>query len=137
MRICQPYGMQQRKGLYQYALVEPETWTRRKSCVRSQFWSIVCPDRIAGAYNTIIWLGKSMRSFYWNQLDFIQRNYRIIITAKSRSWLIIIEAYRIEVEDIPDVTKRKDWLKKRLWHDWKGIARALEKNDFFFEYATI
>ncbi|MBM9833690.1 phosphoadenosine phosphosulfate reductase, partial [Enterococcus faecalis] len=52
-----------------------------------------------------------------------------------RKITILIDHYRekhgIEVEDIPDVTKRKDWLKNEvLWHDWKGIARALEKNDF-------
>ncbi|MCU7701512.1 DUF3440 domain-containing protein [Enterococcus gallinarum] len=28
MRICQPYGLQQRKGLAQYALVEPQTWEK-------------------------------------------------------------------------------------------------------------
>lgn len=52
-----------------------------------------------------------------------------------RKITILIDHYRekhgIKVEDIPDVTKRKDWLKNEvLWHDWKGIARALEKNDF-------
>lgn len=28
MRICQPYGMDQRRGLWLYHLIEPETWAR-------------------------------------------------------------------------------------------------------------
>ncbi|MCZ1238872.1 phosphoadenosine phosphosulfate reductase, partial [Enterococcus faecium] len=39
--------------------------------------------------------------------------------------------YNMDIQDMPDESKRKDWIKdERLWNDWKGIAKALEKNDF-------
>lgn len=39
--------------------------------------------------------------------------------------------YGITPDDMPDESTRKEWLAdEKLWHDWKGIARALEKNDY-------
>ncbi len=53
MRICQPYGMQQRKGLYQYALVEPETWERVVNRVSgANFGRLYAQTGLLAHYNT-------------------------------------------------------------------------------------
>ena len=41
--------------------------------------------------------------------------------------------YNMDIQDMPDESKRKDWIKdERLWNDWKGIAKALEKMTLFY-----
>ncbi|MGH2182929.1 DUF3440 domain-containing protein, partial [Enterococcus faecalis] len=52
-----------------------------------------------------------------------------------RKILILINYYKenfgVDVVDIPEESSRKEWEKdEKLWHNWKGIAKALEKNDY-------
>ena len=136
MRICQPYGMQQRKGLYQYALVEPETWERVVNRVSgANFGRLYAQTGLLAHYNTRKPSHMTWQEYAVFLLESIGLYSKKLQDHYYRKITILIDHYRekhgIEVEDIPDVTKRKDWLKNEvLWHDWKGIARALEKNDF-------
>ena len=60
---------------------------------------------------------KNLQDHYYRKISILIAHYR--------------DKYGVHVEAIPDETKRKEWLKNEvLWHDWKGIAKALEKNDF-------
>lgn len=53
MRICQPYGDDQRIGLYLFKLIEPETWAKVVNRVSgANFGNIYCGDKILG-YNNV------------------------------------------------------------------------------------
>lgn len=136
MRICQPYGLQQRKGLSQYALVEPDTWEKVVNRVSgANFGRLYARTSLLAHYNTqkpahmtwqeyAVFLLESIGLYSKNLQDHYYRKISILI-AHYR------DKYGVHVEAIPDETKRKEWLKNEvLWHDWKGIAKALEKNDF-------
>ena len=89
---------------------------RRKSCVRSQFWSLVCPDRIAGALQYEKPSHMTWQEYAVFLLESIGLYSKKLQDHYYRKITILIDHYRekhgIEVEDIPDVTKRKEWLKR-------------------------
>lgn len=136
MRICQPYGLQQRKGLRQYAIVEPDTWERVVNRVSgANFGKIYAkttllshyktkkPDHMSWQEYTVFLLetmglySKKMQDHYYRKISILLSYYR--------------KKFNIDIKDIPDEVSRKDWEKdEKLWHNWKGIAKAVEKNDY-------
>ena len=52
MRVCEPFGPEQRKGLWLYHVLEPETWARM--CERVSFLLDVMPERTAEHYRNKI-----------------------------------------------------------------------------------
>ena len=119
MRICQPYGLQQRKGLSQYALVEPDTWEKvvnrvsganfgrlyaRTSFVGPLQYSKTCPHDLAGVrcllLESIGLYSKNLQDHYYRKISILIAHYR--------------DKYGVHVEAIPDETKRKEWLKNEV-----------------------
>ena len=88
MRICQPYGLQQRKGLSQYALVEPDTWGEsRQPRLGRKFWPLVCTDFLVGPLQYskpahMTW--QEYAVFCWNRLGYIPKICKTITTVKYR-----------------------------------------------------
>ena len=77
-----------------------------------------CPHDLAGVrcllLESIGLYSKNLQDHYYRKISILIAHYR--------------DKYGVHVEAIPDETKRKEWLKNEvLWHDWKGIAKALEK----------
>lgn len=136
MRICQPFGLQQRKGLAQYAQVEPETWERIVNRVSgANFGRIYSCSSLLSHYKTekpdhmswqeyTVFLLESIGLYSRKMQDHYYRKIRILIDYYK-------DKYKMDIDDIPDISTRKEWSKdERLWHNWKGIAKAIEKNDF-------
>lgn len=136
MRICQPYGLQQRKGLAQYALVEPKTWEKVVNRVSgANFGKIYSRTTLLSHYKTkkpshmtwqeyTVFLLETMGLYSRKMQDHYYRKISILINYYK-------ENFKVDVVDIPEKSSRKDWEKdEKLWHNWKGIAKALEKNDY-------
>lgn len=136
MRICQPYGLQQRKGLAQYALVEPCTWEKVVNRVSgANFGKIYSKTTLLSHYKTnkpshmtwqeyTVFLLESMGLYSKKMQDHYYRKISILINYYKKN-------FGIDIVDIPDESSRKEWKKdEKLWHNWKGIAKALEKNDY-------
>ncbi|NTL99159.1 DUF3440 domain-containing protein [Enterococcus faecium] len=136
MRICQPYGLQQRKGLNQYALIEPDTWERvvnrvsganfgrlyARTCLLSHY-KTKKPNHMSWQEYTVFLL-ESIGLYSRKMQDHYYRKISILIDYYWRT-------FQIDNRSIPDETTRKQWQEdERLWHNWKGIAKAVEKNDF-------
>lgn len=136
MRICQPYGLQQRKGLSQYALVEPETWERVVNRVSGanfgRLYSRTCllshyktekPDHMSWQEYTVFLL-ESTGLYSRKMQDHYYRKISILIDYYWRK-------HQIDAENIPEESSRRQCqMDERLWHNWKDIAKAVEKNDF-------
>lgn len=136
MRICQPFGLQQRKGLEQFAKIEPETWSLVVDRVSgANFGNLYAKTSLLGHNKTskpknmtwqtyAVFLLESMGLYSEGLRNHYHRKIRILMDYYKKN-------FHMTVEDMPDNATRKQWLQdERLWHNWKGIARALEKNDF-------
>ena len=83
MRICQPYGLQQRKGLSQYALVEPDTWEKVVNRVSgANFGRLYARTSLLAHYNTqkpahMTW--QEYAVFCWNRLGYIPKSARPLL----------------------------------------------------------
>ncbi|MET1109842.1 DUF3440 domain-containing protein [Enterococcus faecium] len=136
MRICQPFGLVQRKGLDQYAILEPELWEKLVNRVAgANFGSLYSRTTILGylksskpehftwqeytvfLLETYGFYSPELRDHYYRKIKILMNYYE-----KKFNW------YSDDmVEESTIKEQKKD---ERLWHTWKGIARALEKNDF-------
>ncbi|OQO89232.1 phosphoadenosine phosphosulfate reductase [Enterococcus casseliflavus] len=136
MRICQPYGLQQRKSLNQYAVIEPRTWERVvKRVSGANFGRLYSKTTLLGHYKskkpshmswqeytvflleTIGLYSKKLQYHYYRKIKILMKYYQV--------------NFGMEVGDIPEEATRKEWERdEKLWHNWKGIAKAIEKNDF-------
>lgn len=130
MRICQPYGDDQRRGLNLYHVIEPLTWSR-----------VVA--RVAGANQGAMYAGKrgnilgngyvelppghtwsSFVEFLLASLPEAEAdNYRDKIAVFTR-WWANKHGQAMTEDDLPELEGR---FKKQP--TWKRVARAILKND--------
>ncbi|MBC1921402.1 DUF3440 domain-containing protein [Listeria grayi] len=136
MRICQPYGLQQRIGLKQFAALEPHLWEKIVNRVSgANFGSLYSKTHLLGYAKTkkplhmtwqqyTVFLLESY-GFYSEKLrDHYHRKFKILMNYYKKK-------YDMDVCDMVDEAKQREWKKdERLWHNWKSLARVLEKNDF-------
>ena len=136
MRICQPFGLTQRRALNQFAELEPELWERLVNRVSgANFGSIYSKTSILGHVKT-----QKPAHLTWQQYAvFLLESYGfyspLLRDHYYRKIKILMNYYKnkfqMDLEDIVEEASRKEWMDdEKLWHNWKGIARALEKNDF-------
>lgn len=92
MRICEPYGDEQRKGLWLYQIVEPETWTR------------ICA-RVAGANTGAI---------YANESGNVMGNIKISLPA-GHTWKSFAEFL---LHSMPPATADHYRDKIAVWLNW-------------------
>lgn len=136
MRICQPYGLQQRKSLSQFAVIEPELWQKVVNRVSgADFGRFYSKTSLLGHHQSskpkhltwqeyAIYLLETIGLTSTGLRDHYYRKIKILMDYYQKN-------YGITPDDMPDESTRKEWLAdEKLWHDWKGIARALEKNDY-------
>jgi predicted phosphoadenosine phosphosulfate sulfurtransferase len=131
-RICQPYGDDQRRGLWLFHLIEPETWAKVVSRVN----------------------GANSGALYVNESGAIN-GYNKITKPDNHTWKSFAELF---LDSIPDVTKEHylnkiftftQWWEargyyngipdeapyilesKKLVPSWRRICKSLLRNDFW------
>lgn len=132
MRLCQPYGDDQRKGLWLYHILEPETWGKliaRVNGVNSGSLYINETGNMTG-YNKITlppnhtW--KSFTNLLLSTMPEITRKHYL---ERFHHWLInwYKRGYR---NGIPDFAPRE--LENRSWvPSWRRLCKVLLRNDWW------
>jgi len=132
MRICQPYGDDQRRGLWLFHLIEPETWAKvvaRVNGANSGALYVQESGNING-YNKIKKPeGHTWRSFAEMFLNSLppktQEHYENKILLFNRWW-----EERGYPEGIPDEADLKLEMKRDV-PSWRRVCKSLLRNDYW------
>jgi predicted phosphoadenosine phosphosulfate sulfurtransferase len=132
MRICQPYGDDQRKGLDQFHHIEPETWFRTVQRVSgANFGNLYCGQKVLG-YNRGLGLpkGHTWESYTYLLLDTLpdasREHYR-------RKFAVFIHWWKTHGQwegDIPNEADPKLEAAKQA-PSWRRMALCILRNDFW------
>lgn len=130
MRICEPYGLEARKGIRHYHVIEPEMWFKMIGRVDG-----LNTGSIYGAENLFAWQNtekpenhtwKSYTEYLLNSMpepirDHYLRRINIFVEwfKKNEGWSDLKD------EDDPKLEA------KRLGGSWRMVAKTILKNDFF------
>lgn len=132
MRLCQPYGDDQRRGLWLYHLIEPQTWGKlisRVNGANSGSLYIEETGNITG-YNKIqLPAGHTWKSFCNMLLATMPDVTRNHYTERFNKWLYgwHERGYR---QGIPDYAPRE--LEKKYWApSWRRMCKVLLRNDWW------
>lgn len=132
MRLCQPYGDDQRRGLWLYHIIEPQTWGRvvaRVNGANSGSLYIGEKGNMAG-YSKIskppnhTW--KSFANLLLSTMPEVTREHYL---KRFRSWM---KGWRSRgyVDGIPDEAPR--CLEKKYWApSWRRVCKVLLRNDWW------
>jgi predicted phosphoadenosine phosphosulfate sulfurtransferase len=132
MRLCQPYGDDQRRGLWLYHLIEPKTWSRvvaRVNGVNSGALYIEEHGNVNGYSKITLPPGHTWKSFcnlLLSTMPEITRNHYV---DRFNSWLLgwHKRGYR---NGIPDEAPRE--LEKKYWvPSWRRMCKVLLRNDWW------
>lgn len=131
-RICQPYGDDQRRGLWLFHLIEPETWSRVVARVNGanggalyiQEWGNVNGYRKVTKPD-----GHTWESFAYLLIDSMppktSEHYRNKVWKFIQWW-----SERGYPEGIPDAADY-ELEQKRLAPSWRRVCKSLLRNDFW------
>lgn len=132
MRICQPYGDDQRRGLWLYHLIEPETWARVVARVNGansgarymQEWGNVNGYRRITKPEGHTW--RSFAELLVNSMPpQMEEHYRNKILLHEKWWLA--RGYPDGMPDeAPYVLEAK-----RLAPSWRRVCKSLLRNDYW------
>lgn len=132
MRLCQPYGDDQRRGLWLYHLLEPETWFKvvaRVNGANSGALYIEETGNMTG-YNKITKPpGNTWKTFCNLLLKSLPKPTRQHYTEYFQKW-IVWWARRGYVDGIPDETPHSLEVQK-LTPSWKRMCKVLLRNDWW------
>lgn len=135
-RICQPFGQEQKAGLDQFALIEPETWTRIVNRVSGvNFGSLYCKTSLLGHNGTEKADHMSWEEYAIFLLESIEI-YSPLLTRHYVRKLRILFDYVFEKEGlkISNINESHEkgvrFNSEKEWLSWERIARTIEKNDF-------
>jgi len=129
MRICQPYGDDQKKGLYLFKILEHETWCKLLNRVEGANYGerYVHDEAMADNGKIILPAGHTFKSYAELLLNTMPpqaaANYREKIDKFIKWWKE--EGYK----EIPDYGNPKLELKKKE-PSWRRIVKVLLKNDY-------
>lgn len=132
MRICQPYGDDQRRGLWLYHLIEPETWGRvvaRVNGANSGALYVRDTGNITGYGKISLPEGHTWRSFSHLLLKTLPPKTREHFRAKIdyfRKWWMD----RGYEKGIPDEADPKLEAAKKV-PSWRRICKAILRNDYW------
>jgi predicted phosphoadenosine phosphosulfate sulfurtransferase len=132
MRLCQPYGDDQKRGLWLYHLIEPQTWSRvvaRVNGANSGALYIEEKGNVTGYNRITLPPGHTWKSFSNLLLATMPEVTRKHYLPRIRSWLKgwHDRGYRT---GIPDEAPRE--LEKKFWApSWRRIAKVLLRNDWW------
>jgi predicted phosphoadenosine phosphosulfate sulfurtransferase len=131
-RICQPYGDDQRKGLWLFHLIEPKTWSRvvaRVNGANSGALYAKESGNITGSIKITRPEGHTWKSFailILNSLpDKTREHYKDKIAVYLHWW-----KEKEGVDPIPDFADRKLEADKKI-PSWRRICKVLLRNDYW------
>lgn len=130
-RLCQPYGDDQRKGLWLYHILEPDTWYKllnRVSGVNSGTLYIQETGNINGYNNVTKPDGYTWQSYTNYLLKSLP--YKMQIHYKERFKKFIVGWLKRGYDSIPDEAPHD--LEVKCWApSWKRMARCILRNDYY------
>lgn len=131
MRLCQPYGDDQRRGLWLYHILEPNTWYKvvaRVNGVNSGALYIEENGNITG-YNKITKPpGHTWKSFCNLLLQTLPTKTREHYIPKFQNWMIGWKGRGYD--SIPDEAPRV--LENKMWApSWRRLCKVLLRNDYW------
>lgn len=132
MRLCQPYGDDQKRGLWLYHIIEPETWGKvvaRVNGANSGALYIEETGNVTGYTKISKPPGHTWKSFANLLLSTMPEVTREHYVKRFRSWMKGWQA-RGYTEGIPDEAPRS--LEKKYWApSWRRICKVLLRNDWW------
>jgi predicted phosphoadenosine phosphosulfate sulfurtransferase len=132
MRICQPYGDDQRRGLWLYHLIEPESWFRvvaRVNGANSGALYVQETGNVSGYNRVACPPGHNWQSFVNLLLSSLPKLTREHYVSKFRGFISGWKK-RGYVNGIPDEAPRV--LEKKQWApSWRRLAKVLLRNDWW------
>lgn len=132
MRLCQPYGDDQKRGLWLYHLIEPQTWGRvvaRVNGANSGALYIEESGNVTGRMKITKPAGHTWKSFANLLLATMPEVTREHYLERFRSWMKGWQSrgYR---NGIPDEAPRA--LEKKYWApSWRRLCKVLLRNDWW------
>lgn len=132
MRLCQPYGDDQKRGLWLYHLIEPQTWGRvvaRVNGANSGALYIEERGNVTGYNKITLPPGHTWKSFCNLLLSTMPEVTRTHYVKRFRSWLKgwHDRGYR---NGIPDFAPPE--LEKKYWApSWRRLCKVLLRNDWW------
>lgn len=132
MRLCQPYGDDQRRGLWLYHLIEPQTWGKlvaRVNGANSGALYIEETGNVTGYSKITLPPGHTWRSFCNLLLATMPDVTREHYTKRFKEWLLgwHKRGYR---NGIPDYAPKE--LEKKYWApSWRRMCKVLLRNDWW------
>lgn len=130
-RLCQPFGDDQRKGLWLYHILEPETWFKlvaRVNGANSGALYINENGNINGYNKITLPEGHTWESFTNLLLSTLPPKMRIHYTIRFKKF--IIGWHRRGYSTIPDEAPLK--LEAKQWApSWRRMAKCLLRNDYW------
>lgn len=131
MRLCQPYGDDQRQGLYLFKILEPETWAKVVNRVEGANFGnrYTENDRTTlGNYKVNLPEGHTYESYAQFLLEtmppYLAEHYREKINKFIAWW------DKEGVKTIPDTADMKEEAKRKV-PSWRRICKVLLKNDYW------
>jgi len=132
MRLCQPYGDDQRRGLWLYHLLEPQTWGRivaRVSGANSGALYIEEKGNMTGYGKIELPQGHTWKSFCNLLLATMPEVTRMHYLERFQSWLRGWHD-RGYTNGIPDFAPPE--LEKKYWApSWRRLCKVLLRNDWW------
>lgn len=132
MRVCEPFGPEQRRGLWLYHVLEPETWNKACSRVSGANSGAMYANQKGGFYAVRTPIAKppnhTWRSYALFLLDSMPMKTAEHYRNKIAIYLRWCKDHGYE-DDIPD-EQEKD-LGSQDVPSWRRICKTLIKNDFW------
>lgn len=133
MRICQPYGDDQRKGLYLYHVLEPATWSKviaRVSSANSGAMYAHETGEMMGRLRVKKPKGHTWQSYAEMLLDSLPPQQKEHYTGKINTFLDWYSSRGYDGYNIPDEADPKLEASKRA-PSWRRIVKTILKNDYW------
>lgn len=132
MRVCEPFGPEQRRGLWLYHVLEPETWARMCARVSGAASGAIYANE-SGAYFALRKrisrpAHHTWRSYAMFLLDVMPQKTAEHYRNKIAVYLRWYQTHGYP-EDIPD--EQENDLGSRDIPSWRRICKTLIKNDFW------
>lgn len=130
-RLCQPYGDDQKKGLWLYHLLEPDTWCKllnRVSGVNSGSLYVNESGNINGSKD----VEKPNNHTWQSYVNYLLKSlpYKMQVHYKERFVKFIAGWKKRGYDKIPDEAPHD--LEVKCWApSWKRMARCILRNDFY------
>ena len=131
MRLCQPYGDDQRNGLWLFKILEPETWSRVVGRVQGANFGnryVKLSGNVLGNIRIHLPEGHTWRSYTEFLLDTMPpptaEHYREKINTFLKWWA------KHGFEEIPQEADPKQESRRKA-PSWRRICKTLLKNDYW------